>query len=133
MCLIMAPALVGLKCSSPVVLICISLVLIILNSTEDFKILFLLLLYLGYIVTLTKVLTTYHSWNHPIHPSLHSWNSFNTSLVSIHIHEYIIFHCICLLHSSLLSSHLTGINDPSSRDLFSLFVLSLKKMTFWFV
>jgi hypothetical protein len=61
MCLIMAPALVGLKCSSPVVLICISLVLIILNSTEDFKILFLLLLYLGYIVTLTKVLTTYHS------------------------------------------------------------------------
>jgi hypothetical protein len=57
----------------------------------------MLLLYWEYNVTFTNVLTIYHSCIHPplffsfILPSLHSWNSFNRSHLSIFMHEYIIF------------------------------------------
>jgi hypothetical protein len=54
--------------------------------------LFLLLLYWGYIVTFTKVITTDHSWIHHsivlLSPSSpHSWNNFSRS----HFFIYMIF------------------------------------------
>jgi hypothetical protein len=57
---------------------------------------FLLSLHWGHIVTLTKVLTTYPCWVHPLHhsplsPFPYSWSSFNRSQFSIFIHEYIVF------------------------------------------
>jgi hypothetical protein len=56
----------------------------------------ILLLYLEYIATFTKVLIIYHSWIQPrlmllYSPLHHYWNSFNRSQFSIFIHEYIIF------------------------------------------
>jgi hypothetical protein len=54
----------------------------------------ILLLYWGYIVTFTKVLTIYHSWIRTLHysplsPAPHSWYSFNRSRFSVFIHENI--------------------------------------------
>jgi hypothetical protein len=53
------------------------------------------LLYWGYIMTFTKVLTIYLSWIYPsiilpYPPSADSWNSFNRSHFSIFVYEYII-------------------------------------------
>jgi hypothetical protein len=59
-----------------------------------------MLLYWGFIVTFTNILTVYHSWTHPsilllyLTPHPHSWNSFNMSHFFIFIHECIIFHHI---------------------------------------
>jgi hypothetical protein len=53
----------------------------------------LLLLYRGYIVTFTKVLTMYHSWIYLLHqPFLpHSWSSFIRSPFSIYIGVFTVF------------------------------------------
>jgi hypothetical protein len=54
-----------------------------------------LLLYWGYIVSFTKLISIYHRWIHPsssfIFPSHNSLNSFNRSHFSIFVHVYIIF------------------------------------------
>jgi hypothetical protein len=56
------------------------------------SLLFLLLLYWGYTVAFTKVLTLYHSWIILLYPSSPlSWNSFNRCHFSIHIHVYTVF------------------------------------------
>jgi hypothetical protein len=54
------------------------------------------MLYWGFIVTFTKLLTIYHSWTHSLHysfysPFPYSWNSFNRSHFSIFIHSGNIF------------------------------------------
>jgi hypothetical protein len=57
-----------------------------------------LLLYWGYIVAFTKVLTMYHSWIHSFHhsplsplPSFLTQNKINRSYFSIYIHVYTVF------------------------------------------
>jgi hypothetical protein len=69
------------------------------TSQQSLRILFLsiyfLLLYWGYIVTFTKVLTIFHNWVNTLHHSPLSWkyywNTFYRSHFSIFIHNYIIF------------------------------------------
>jgi hypothetical protein len=75
----------------------------------------------GYIVTSTKVLTTYHidhTWIHPLHSlflSSHSWNCFNRYHFSFYTHVYIVF-------APYSPSHTLSLHPPSPpcprQDLF---------------
>jgi hypothetical protein len=82
------------------------------------------LLYEGYIVTFTKVLTICHSWIHPLHhsplsPSHHFWNSFSRSHFSIFIHEYIVFPLYSPSYTFSLWKDITGSRFPTDFAHFS--------------
>jgi hypothetical protein len=89
----------------------------------------ILLLYWGYIVTFTKVLTIYHSWIHPsiILLILYSWNSFNRSHFSI----FILFSPPSPFYTLSLYPPLpTGTNPPDRTCYTFLFSVSEKKDIF---
>jgi hypothetical protein len=90
-----------------------------------FLLFIILLLYWGYIVTFTNILTIYPSLIHPpivlLYPSSHySLNSFNMSHFSIFIHVYIIF----LQYSASFTLSLYPLSShwyqPPKQDLFYL-------------
>jgi hypothetical protein len=103
-----------------------------------------LLLYLGYIVTFTKVLIIVELIPSIVLlylPSPHSWNSFKMSHFSIFIHEYIIF----LVHSDSFTFSLN--HSPSywysdrtcftflfsvfEKRLFCLFKIAIQGVSLW--
>jgi hypothetical protein len=83
---------------------------------------FFLLLYWGYTVTFTEVLSIHYSWIHPLHHSPlsllpHSWNSFNRSHFSIYTWVHNISTTLTLLHRFLIPSF-TGVPELSCSSWF---------------